>query len=125
VTLIGARTRCDFLWGQAGTTFLRAVSGAATSRKRESREPSQLLLASLLYLHRALVGLNGVSLHKKVRGNPGGFRPIVRHHGYPRGDRHHVLATMHLASAAFRLTTALVLALRTGPDTNFTENSSA
>jgi hypothetical protein len=67
------------------------------------REPLQLVLASLLYQRWAIAGLDEGSFHSTVRDNPMTMADLVASPIDPLNDRHHVGATMHLASASIRL----------------------
>jgi hypothetical protein len=95
------------LWQQGRRVFKRHAAGGA-------REGLELLLAALLYQRWALAGLEPRVFHLTTRDNPPlTMAQLVAGAADPLTDRHHVGATMHLASASIRFPVAIQQIIRT------------
>jgi hypothetical protein len=97
-TIAAAIKTWEELWRQGCRVFTRFGTG-------ERREALQLTLGALLYQRWALDRLDERVFHLHIRDNPMTMEELVA--GDPLTDRHHVGATMHLASASIRLPAAL------------------
>jgi hypothetical protein len=107
----------DKLWETAQTLFW----ARRPSQEDPIREPLQLLVGALIYHRRALLGLDNTTLHEQTRYpttdhlartlelTPADFGAAF--------DNSFMAATMHLASAAFRLPVAIYQANRLNPTT--------
>jgi hypothetical protein len=100
-TIHDAIVEWEALWHQ-GRDIVDRQSGKA-------REPLQLLLGALLYQRWALAGFEEDTFHAPIRRNPAGreIQDLAVGSGDPLSDRHHVGATLHLASASIRFPAAI------------------
>jgi hypothetical protein len=101
-TIQDAITRWKTLWPLGCRVFNLFAAGDA--RKREALE---LVLAALLYERWALDRFDEGAFHDRIRDNPMTMAHLAAGAADPSTDRHHVGATMHLASASIRLPAAL------------------
>lgn len=113
-TIADAVKEWERLWAQGCRVYKKCQSGGA-------REALELILAALLYERWALCGFDEGAFHLEIRENPSmTMADLAAGAADPLTDRHHVGATMHLASASIRVPVALLqLAKILGRETDF------
>lgn len=105
MTILDAMREWEGLWKQGCRVFKQHGAG-------EAREGLELILAALLYQRWALGGFDEPGFQLTIRDNPLTMVQLVDGAADVLTDRHHVGATMHLASASIRFPVAIQQIIR-------------